>query len=427
MDEVTNTLREILPEHKKTMLEKSNVFCMAPWIHMHIWPNGNVMPCCVTNANIKDKLGNTHQNTLKEIWNSDNMKQLRLDMLNDKPNSYCTNCYKVEQLNTSSLRNSLNDQYGNNHFDKVLKTQDNGSHDEAKFVYMDIRFSNICNLKCRTCSPTWSSLWYDDYKKAHGEVPDVIANKKYMKITDKDKILEEVVSLIDVTEGVYWAGGEPFITEEHWHIMDHWVKTDRAKDISINYTTNFSQLNYKNRDLFDLWKHFKNVSIHASLDGSWERGEYIRKGLNWEKVIANRKLMLEHCPDIQFEITPTVSILNVLNLADFHREWLEQGLLSEPNLFRFNWLFYPEEFCIQNLPYEYKNLVVDKWKEHKQWLISNYDPNQLQNILSWIDGLVEYIHEDYNENNKLIETLEKYDVIRNESWRTIFPELDKVL
>ena len=102
MDEVTNTLREILPEHKKTMLEKSNVFCMAPWIHMHIWPNGNVMPCCVTNANIKDKLGNTHQNTLKEIWNSDNMKQLRLDMLNDKPNSYCTNCYKVEQLNTSS-------------------------------------------------------------------------------------------------------------------------------------------------------------------------------------------------------------------------------------------------------------------------------------------------------------------------------------
>ena len=209
--------------------------------------------------------------------------------------------------------------------------------------------------------------------------------------------------------------------------MDHWVKTDRAKDISINYTTNFSQLNYKNRDLFDLWKHFKNVSIHASLDGSWERGEYIRKGLNWEKVIANRKLMLEHCPDIQFEITPTVSILNVLNLADFHREWLEQGLLSEPNLFRFNWLFYPEEFCIQNLPYEYKNLVVDKWKEHKQWLISNYDPNQLQNILSWIDGLVEYIHEDYNENNKLIETLEKYDVIRNESWRTIFPELDKVL
>ena len=409
-------------------LATSNIFCMAPWIHLHVWPTGTVMPCCVTNTDSKNKLGDTHKNSLKEIWNSPNLKQLRLDMLNDKASKYCTHCYELEKnADAFSLRKSLNMRYGEKHIKKVLQTQQDGSHPDPNFVYMDIRFSNICNLKCRTCSPTWSSSWYDDYEKAHGSVPAVIAEKKFIQITDKDRLLDEIISLIDVTEGVYWAGGEPFVTAEHWHVMDHWIANNKAKDIVIDYTTNFSQLKYKKRNLFDLWKPFKQVRVHASLDGAWERGEYIRKGLDWKQVVANRKLMLEHCPEIQFEITPTVSILNVLHLADFHKEWLEQGLLADPNDFRFNMLFYPQEFCIRNLPNNYKTQVIDRWTSHREWLEQNYYPSQIENICGWIDGLIKFINSEKQEDIDLLSMLSRYDKVRNESWQTVFPELEKVL
>ena len=409
-------------------LEKSSVFCMAPWIHLHVWPTGTVMPCCVTNTPAKDQLGNTHKNTLKEIWNSINLKQLRLDMLNGNASKYCTNCYELEKnADAHSLRQSLNLRYGENHFSKVLQTQEDGSHLDPNFVYMDIRFSNICNLKCRTCNPTWSSSWYDDYEKAHGSVPKSVAEKKFIQITDKDKLLNEILDLIDVTEGVYWAGGEPFVTKEHWHVMDYWIANNKAKDISIDYTTNFSQLKYKNRNLFDLWKPFKEVKIHASLDGAWERGEYIRKGLDWNQVVENRNLMLEHCPHIQFEITPTVSTLNVLHLPDFHQEWLEQGLLAQPNDFRFHPLFSPVEFCIRNLPDYYKNRVVERWTRHKEWLTQNYDLDQIENILGGIDGLIKFIYSEKQSNLDLLSTLSLYDKVRNESWQTVFPELEYVL
>ena len=393
---------------------------MAPWIHLHVWPNGTAKPCCTTNS--KQQYGNTYKNTIKELWNSESACKLRKDMLAGKENEYCTNCYEVEKTNQSSLRTSLNLRFGDQHFDKVKITKSNGTHDMPNLTYMDIRFSNICNLKCRTCNPTWSSSWYDEYKKVNGSVPKEITPKKYTQITDKKSMLDEIISLIDTTEGVYWAGGEPFITEEHWHIMDHWVKTGRAKHIDIDYTTNFSMLQYKKRDLFELWKNFKSVQVHASLDGSWQRGEYLRKGLNWNHVVENRKRMLLEAPHIKFEITPTVSVLNVMHLPDFHKEWIEQGLIDTPDAFRFNWLFSPSEFCLKNTTRHYKNKVKQRWNEHKKWLLDNKHCTKNSDIIVWINGLEKFMFSKGSpvDTDKL---LVAYDKIRNESWQTVFPEL----
>lgn len=395
---------------------------MAPWIHMHIWPNGTAKPCCVTNS--EQKFGNTNHNTISELWNSESARQLRKDMLADKPNEYCTNCYEVEKTNQGSLRTSLNDRFGENYFDKVEITNSNGSHDEPNFTYMDIRFSNICNLKCRTCNPTWSSSWYDDYKKANGSVPEFITPRKYTQITDRDHLLDEIMELIETTEAVYWAGGEPFLTKEHWHIMDYWVENDIAKNIDIDYTTNFSTLQYRKRDLFELWSHFKNVRVHASLDGSWQRGEYLRKGLDWQQVIENRKRMIQEVPDVLFEITPTVSVLNAVHLPEFHKEWIEQGLIEQADHFRFNWLFGPKEFSLRNTTERYKNLVKQTWDKHKQWLLDSGHCNNNSSIIQWIDGLDDFMWAEAEEvdTNKLLLV---YDKIRNESWQTVFPELLK--
>ena len=53
-------------------------------------------------------------------------------------------------------------------------------------------------------------------------------------------------------------------------------------------------------------KKFDSVSIGASLDAEGKRGELMRKGTVWKDVVANRKRMLEVCPQVDFYISSTV-------------------------------------------------------------------------------------------------------------------------
>ena len=72
--------------NKEYLLKESKCFCMAPWIHMHMWPNGEAFPCCITPANENNKgMGNFNNTTVKDLWNCDTMKKLRSNMLNEKP------------------------------------------------------------------------------------------------------------------------------------------------------------------------------------------------------------------------------------------------------------------------------------------------------------------------------------------------------
>lgn len=410
--------------NKEYLLTESKNFCMAPWIHMHVWPNGRAFPCCL--ADTKLDYGNTNTSTIADLWNSDLAKSLRRNMMSDVPSSACKRCYELEtDANAYTLRKNMNYKFSH-HFDKVNETSNNGYHTDVNFTYMDLRFSNLCNLSCRSCGPTFSTSWYDDFIKAFGEVNPNDAEQKYIQLKNNPNFLQELWPLLDTVEEVYWAGGEPLVTAEHWDIMNYWIESGRAKDITINYTTNFTNLYYKKQSILDLWKHFKSVSVAASLDASYDRAEYIRKGTVWETIVNNRKTMLEQVPNIYFEITPTVSMMNVLHLPDFHKEWLELGLLADPTHFRINNLIDPDFFSTRVLPLKYKERVTAKWSDHLAWLnTEGYDLDRNGWISSAV-GVVESMNKEdrsYSLKTTLIE-LERWDVVRNEQWWNALPELN---
>ena len=60
---------------------------MFPWLHLNATPKGDVYPCC--SNDYTDPVGNTKDNSLEEIFNSPKMKELRLDMLNERKNKIC--------------------------------------------------------------------------------------------------------------------------------------------------------------------------------------------------------------------------------------------------------------------------------------------------------------------------------------------------
>jgi hypothetical protein len=73
-DPIKITLAE-LDDRKRFLLDKSQRFCMLPWIHLHAAPNGDVYPCCHS-MNI-DPVGSAKTHTLEQVWNQQPQRQLR--------------------------------------------------------------------------------------------------------------------------------------------------------------------------------------------------------------------------------------------------------------------------------------------------------------------------------------------------------------
>ena len=126
---------------------------------------------------------------------------------------------------------------------------------------------------------------------------------------------EQLIPHLDYVEQIYFAGGEPLMMAEHYNILDELERRGRF-DVRLIYNTNFTQVKLKDRTVFDYWKRFKNVAVGASLDDQHGRAEYIRKGTDRHQVIANRAEMIRVCPNVDFYISPTLSLMNAWSLPD---------------------------------------------------------------------------------------------------------------
>jgi radical SAM protein with 4Fe4S-binding SPASM domain len=409
---------EELTEQQKHRLLVSKEFCIYPWIHMYVEPSGRVYPCCGTRYKNSDTLGNTNSSTLESIWNSSLMRKLRINMLNDVPNDACGRCYEQEKSGFFSMRNSANKHHGH-YIGLTDQTQPDGHFDEFKMVYWDVRFNNLCNLRCRSCGPSFSSSWFQDQIKI---APDYKKDHKALIYAGKYEtdLWEQLIEHIDYVDQVYFAGGEPLMMDEHYRILEELERRGRF-DVRLIYNTNFTQIQLKDRTVFDYWKKFDSVSVGASLDASHHRGEYIRKGTIWEEVEQNRRLMIEICPQVDFYISSTLSILNAWHLPDFHKDWVDRGLVNAKD-WNINILTDPMHYRIDMAPDVYKKEIQKKYQQHLAWLSPN---DSLRRASNGYESAIKFMNA--TDNTHLIDMFwtktNELDIIRNENCLDIIPEL----
>jgi MoaA/NifB/PqqE/SkfB family radical SAM enzyme len=414
-------IKDITPK-QKYLLTESKTFCMYPWIHLHAYPDGKAWPCCMSEMNA-GPVGNFQETSMKEVWNSKEMTQLRRDMLSETQNKYCIRCYEQEKAGFFSGRQSANKHHGH-HIDKIENTHIDGRLDEFTMVYWDIRFSNLCNLKCRSCGHLFSSQWYQDQIKLAG--PEWAKKNKALFYAGRYEtdIWEQLIEHIDSVEQVYFAGGEPLIMDEHYRILEELEKREKF-DVRLIYNTNFTEIRLKDRLVFDYWKKFDNVAVGASLDAMGERAEYIRKGTVWGQVERNREMMLEICPDVDFYISPTLSIMNALHLPDFHRSWVEKGLIRPKDL-NVNVLQDPSLYRVDIAPMDYKQKIQEKYEQHLDWLRPLDD---LGRATQGFESAIKFMLSQ--DNTALIDNFwqrtYRLDEFRNEKILDIIPELKALL
>jgi MoaA/NifB/PqqE/SkfB family radical SAM enzyme len=403
-----NISLEELTELEKERLIKSETFCMLPWIHLHGWPTGEAYPCCVSVDSLP--VGNLKQNSMEEIWNNDKMKTMRQNMLTNKPCRECQRCYNDEKHGLFSMRNSSNKHFG--HHIKEVKDE----NADFKIRYWDVRFSNICNFKCRYCGPNFSSNWWEDKAALYGSV----GHDKFLHAgKNKDDIWEQMQPHLPYIEQIYFAGGEPLIMEEHYRLLK-WLVENKRTDVRLIYNTNFSELKFKKQDVLEWWKQFDSVSVGASLDAMGLRAEYMRKGTVWSEIEENRYRMIEVCPNVDFYISATVNIFNAIHITDFHRDWAMRGLIKAQDL-NINILNGPSYYRADILPHKYKDTAIAKIEDTIEWL---KDKDHLTRATNGYKGLINFLNSNNNISllKNFFDITDQLDSLRKEKFEDIFLE-----
>jgi radical SAM protein with 4Fe4S-binding SPASM domain len=407
----TDLVRPVeLTSREEFLLKESKTFCIYPWIHLHAYPTGEAYPCC--HAEMANSVGNCRQQSLAEIWHDQPMQQLRHNMLNEVKSDACNRCYEQEAAGFFSGRRSANKHHGHH----VKKLEAN----PFEMTYWDIRFSNLCNLRCRSCGHIFSSQWYQDQARLAGpEWRERNQALNYAGRTETD-MWQQLEPHLDYVEQIYFAGGEPLLMEEHYNILEELVKRKRF-DVRLIYNTNFTHTRLKDRSVFEYWKQFRSVAVGASLDAMGDRAEYIRKGTKWHEVEQNRRDMIEICPEVDFYISPTLSIMNADHLPDFHRDWVNRGLIGAQDL-NVNILQDPAHYRIDIAPPEYRQRLIQRFREHIEWLRPQ---DRLQRAVTGFESAITFMQS--TDNSGLIPQFWKktheLDNIRNENILDILPEL----
>lgn len=410
------TIRSCLVQapYHKTLSESQDTFCVLPWMHLYVGPDSMVLPCCQADKNFP--MGSVNQQSIAEIFNSSGYKKLRKNMLNGQKSKECSLCYELERSGLGSQRQVHNDRWRS----KKLDLRPDGSINEFKPSFLDIRLNNICNLRCRSCSGYFSSAIAQEQAVLFG---DKQALSSTMPKQQKAQALANIIDFLPDAEKIYFAGGEPMLTPEHYEILNRLIAIGNT-DLELIYNTNFTVLSYKDQSVTQLWQHFSNVTVLASLDAIGPVAEYVRHGTVWSDIQSNLHKVKTQCPHVNLEVYSTVSLLNVTSLIQLQKTWHTENLL-DLNKFSLLAMVSPKHLSLCVLPEHHKQRLTQAIEQHADWC-------RQQNAHSvadhWLDAAAYMRSQNWShflpEFKRLTNTLDQF---RNQSLISVLPEYADLL
>tara|TARA_B110000503_G_scaffold43199_1_gene70694 strand:+ start:2908 stop:4221 length:1314 start_codon:yes stop_codon:yes gene_type:complete len=434
-------------------MNRTDTFCPLPWIHLATRPNGDVRVCCTANASgagIEDEkeIGlvkqdginmNLRDHTIEEVFNSDQMRTTRLQMLNGEVPASCRKCFAEEAKGIKSKRNWETSVWQERiDIDSIVAKTDSDGRIPADIPYFDLRLGNVCNLKCVMCSPHDSSSWIKDWKLQYPKYTNIELkqdqswNPKFdYTWYKKGSFIESMKGQVQHIKELYFAGGEPLMIPEHYAILEFMVAEGHAKNCILRYNSNGTDISDK---LLSLWENFKQIKFNFSIDAIEERNDYIRYPSKWKTIVENLH-KLDNTPDnITVNIACAVQALNIYNITDL-AEWKLAQNFKKINaapygagLIGLHLVYLPSHMNIRVLPQDIKAAVT---KKITNFIYSdNRDNEFIMNSYGYDrwKGMLEYMNsEDWSAKLPALQQYLKInDRTREQNLIEVFPELESI-
>jgi len=356
-------------------------FCVLPWISLETSPIGTVRPCCLAEEEIVDDNNNKFDLNIAnfaDIQNSNYMKDLRQQFLEEKQPQTCRKCWREERSGRTSKRMHTLDRL------KHMIPDAPWTSDARSLMFLDLKLGNICNLKCRICG-SWSSSTFatEEINWMPPEQRKISHHYQMLRAgawpRENPTFWTEIDRVVDQIRYIEFTGGEPFMIQEHFDLLQGLVDRGIAANIEIHYNTNGTQWP---DSASDIWRHFKAVEIAFSIDDVGKRFEYQRTNAVWDQVCENIKKfsnLRDQYSNIQLQVCSTVNVFNVLYLEDL-AHWIDQ---QQFDFVYWNMMHEAFYFSIGTLPDSAKQVIIQKLRTAQ---VSKRHQVEFENIIKFIEN-----------------------------------------
>lgn len=307
--------------------------CNALTTHMCITVSASWRPCCRFS-----KFPHVDINSVNfEDYKNSNFYQEIINDMNNGWSEGCKKCMKEEERGQTSLR-------------QVLNKELSGTTD---LEYIELSLSNNCNLACKMCSPTYSTLWNDIVSKNE----DLL---KYHHTTTQPLIkVEDIFANVNLEKlkTIKYLGGEPFVTPEIKTLFEYLENKNIIQNIELQINTNCTFFPKKWLPYLD---KFRKVVIELSIDGIGTVNDYIRYGKTWSTIesVIHKWVSYSKTSNVDLNIFSTVQ---AYNLHDMKNVKLLANSLSLNHYSSL--LVVPEFLSVHVLPKEYLELIKDDYNQ----------------------------------------------------------------
>ena len=393
--------------------------CMLPWVSIETSPIGTVRPCCMADEEITDETGRKYdlnETDLKTVYHSKYMQQLRQDFRGGLKPETCKRCWDEEAAGRDSKR--INSRV---RLKELYKQVDWANNDPDQLWFVDLKLGNICNLKCRICGSWSSSKWAEEemaYERGYGKDP-----KKHQAYTwlrqgswprKTETFWNNMRELLPNIKYFEFTGGEPWMIQEHFDLLQYAVDQGYSKNIDIHYNTNATQ---QPDNYLELWSHFGRVDIAFSIDNVGPRFEYERYGADWN--LANDIIDKIHhqgtTPNITTQLCFTINIQNVYYLDEL-LAWADTKPFGSVY---FNMMHSPDHMSIQKMTPAAQELVLNKLKT-TSWSDVTYREE--------IDSVIKFIELGTgSDGTEFLFKMKRADEYRKQSFIDTHPEIAKAM
>jgi organic radical activating enzyme len=336
-------------------------FCLAKWQQVSIHLPQGLTQSCYHPPTQKIPLDLLEKNP-SVLHNTPQKKQERKMMLEGQRPPGCSYCWKIEDAASDDVEGHLSDRHYRSSewwsaptFDEVV-----GNVWDYDVVprYVEVNFNQACNFKCMYCSPHLSSAWEDEIER-HGGYPisgdnmhndlSALSNKGLMPLKVATKENPYIDAFWQWWPTIYrklrvfrMTGGEPLMDKNTFRVLDY-VNANPHGQLELSITSNMCPPNQQLFDKFvkkvkdieemrtyedtenfnehsgNYWyvdKGFRHFWLFVSLDGFGKQAEYMRNGLEFDRMLSNVRTFLR---ETKYTSVSFINTFNVLSIPSLHK------------------------------------------------------------------------------------------------------------
>jgi len=419
---------ERMSDEKKDEIYKwldTNNFCVMPFGHVAIESNGDVRPCCLGDAIIKDdgtrlNIGN---GSIADIVKHPAHIKFRESFTKNEQHPACHPCWGVNSKDRYNGRYVYTSSVKVESFVKEIM---NGKPPEQKLVWLEIKAGNRCNLACRICglwnSAKWLKETFDLNKSNSLSYPDFKSSYEF-NYNQQAKWIDNIdfwqnIDMFEDVKVIHIMGGEPLMIEEHYEMLKAIINRYDASKIWLWYNTNGTIIPTAEQE--EILNKFQAVHWSLSIDDAGDKFDYQRSGAVWQEVKSNLEYFFNKS-NYYSTIDTTINIFNIATLGDFLLELEKMPFITS---------FSPHYVTTLNSPSNVRTLHKDVKEKLTAYLkqtkekVNNKYHQTIDEIINYMNG-IDMWSEDIDARRK--KEIFFIDKSRDEDFIKTFPEMARLL